>query len=226
MKLYKTEYWLWGTFAAYGILFLIIGACVCIPRFSYAGKEETAAYITKIQDHKTYVSYTVEGETYTSRLNGYSSSFYPGKEIEIYYDREDPERIGARMFDLLFLIFPGIGAVFFLIGGTGMLVLLGRKKRDQNLKETGRRVYGAYQKTAQNLLYTVNRRHPYYIVCQWRDPEDGKTYLFRSGNLWMDPEPLIQARNITVFPVYFDPRNKKRYVVDTEAVTRYAVDDT
>lgn len=59
-----------------------------------------------------YVSYNVDGRTYESELSGYSSSFYKGKEINIYYDKSNPTKIGMRSLDLLFLMFPGFGLIF------------------------------------------------------------------------------------------------------------------
>ena len=69
--------------------------------FNYNNKIETTGIITEIwssrdsdnnRNHKVYVSYVAEGNEYESTLNGYSSSFYEGKEIEIfcwyrYFDR-------------------------------------------------------------------------------------------------------------------------------------------
>lgn len=39
--------------------------------------------------HIVYVTYNVLGNTYESQLNDYSSNFYEGKTIDIYYDQND-----------------------------------------------------------------------------------------------------------------------------------------
>ena len=48
------------------------------------------------------------------------------------------------------------------------------------------------------------------------DPIDQKKYIYKSVNLWTDPEDIIRQKNIKTFPVYIDRKNKKKYVVDIE----------
>ena len=124
MKENKLENLIWIIFASIGAIFVIIGLVVFGNIFNYANKVDTVGTITEIssyrntnhnRNHEVYVSYTVEGKEYESILNSYSSSFYEGKEIKIYYDKDNPSKIGVKSLDLLFLIFPGIGLIFLII---------------------------------------------------------------------------------------------------------------
>jgi len=126
--------------------------------------------------------------------------------------------------DLLFLIFPGIGLLFAMIGGIGLLVRMIKKNKEKYLRENGEVVYGNYVETRLNFSYSVNNRHPYNVICKWNNPEDGKTYLFKSKNVWFNPEPKIEDENITTFPIYVDSNNKKKYVVDIDKLTEDIVD--
>lgn len=235
MKENKTESLIWIIFAIVGAIFVIIGLNVMKNTLNYENKVDTKGTITEIssyrdgtgdEEHEVYVSYTVGGRRYRSKLNGYSSSFYEGKEIDIYYDKDNPNNIGVKSLDKLFLIFPGIGMVFVIIGVSGIVTKIKNGKKEKSLKENGELVYAEYVETVLNTLYEVNGRHPYNIICEWNNPLDGKKYVFKSRNIWKDPESIIEERNIKQFPVYINRENMKKYAIDIEVLTENIVDLT
>ena len=218
--------------ASIGELFVIIGLVVFGSVFNYENKVDSVGTITEILsyrstnhniNHEVYVSYTVEGKEYKSRLNSYSSSFYEGKEIDIYYDKDNPNKIGVKSLDLLFLIFPGIGLIFLIIGGTGILVKINKKKSEENLKENGKLIYANYVETVLNTSYRVNGKCPYNIICEWNDTLDNKKYIFKSKNIWINPEKIIKEKDIKQFTVYID-NDRKKYVIDVDILTENVVD--
>ena len=225
MKTNKNEYILLGFFALFGIIFIIIGIFLCVDVLNYENKEETIGVIEQISFHNEndgnttydiYVSYTIDQKDYQSVMHNYSSDFYEGKKITIYYDKDNPEMIGIKSLDLLVLIFPGLGLIFFSIGGIGLYRKFHRKKTTKKLKEQGIKIEAIYLKTIINTSYSINECHPYKIICEWIDPVDQKKYIYKSVNLWTDPEDIIRQKNIKTFPVYIDRKNKKKYVVDIE----------
>lgn len=233
MKLNRIENLVWIIFASIGTIFVIIGAILCINIFNYDNKIDTIGTITNIssyrnnngnRDYQVYVSYNVNGKEYESRLNSYSSSFYEGKEVEIYYDKDNPNEIGVKSLDLIFLIFPGIGLIFVIIGVTGILVKIKRKKLEKRLKENGEIIYADYVETIINTSYAINGRHPYNIICEWDNPIDNKKYIFKSKNIWINPENRIEEENIRQFRIYLDEKNKKKYVIDIDNLTEDVVD--
>ena len=173
MKENKYENLTWIIFAIMGAIFVIIGLIACKNVYNYENKVDTVGTIAEIsaylnsdneKKYKVYVSYNVEGEKYESILNGYSDSFYEGKEIKIYYDKDDPSKIGMKSMDLLILIFPGIGLIFFIIGGTGIFAKINKKKLEKNLKENGELIYANYVETILNTSYQVNGKSPYNVI--------------------------------------------------------------
>ena len=233
MKTNKVENLIWIIFASIGMIFILIGLVIGINVLNYDNKENTIGTITNISSYRehygdgnyeVYVTYNVDGKKYESKLNGYSSSFYEGKEIEIYYDKDNPSKIGVKSLDLLFLIFPGIGLIFFIIGGTGIIIKIKRIKLEKRLKENGEVIYANYVETIINTSYRVNGKHPYNIICEWNNPEDNKKYIFKSNNIWLNPKSIIKERNIKNFPVYIDNENKKKYVIDIDSLTENIVD--
>lgn len=229
----RVENLAWIIFTIVGTVFVAIGIILFGSVFNYTNKIETTGIITEIwssrdsdnnRNHKVYVSYVAEGNEYESTLNGYSSSFYEGKEIEIYYDKDNPNKIGMKSLDLLFLLFPGLGLISLIIGVTGISSKARGKKSEKRLKENGELIYADYVETIINISYSVNGRHPYKIICEWTNPLDGEEYTFKSKNIWSNPEDIIEERNIKQFPIYIDKNNKKQYFVDIDSLTANGAD--
>ena len=45
------------------------------------------------------------------------------------------------------------------------------------------------------------------------DTSSGLVYLFRSNNIWYNPESIIEERQLKQLPVYLDENNYKKYYV-------------
>ena len=233
MKPNKVENLIWIIFTSIGAIFILIGIILGVNILNYENKIDTKGIITNITsyrdfdgdiNHEVYVTYNVDEKEYKSRLSSYSSNFYEGKEIEIYYDKDNPNEIGIKSLDLLFLIFPGVGLIFVILGGTGIFVKAKKRKLEKNLKENGETIYADYVETILNTTYRVNGMHPYNIICEWNNPEDNKKYIFKSKNIWIDAEKIIKEKNIKKFPIYIDEKNKKKYVIDIDKLVEDVVD--
>ena len=212
-------------FTFIGSIFFVIGVVMCVSTFTQKGKVETTGVITRIESYRdsdgdtnydVFVSYDVNGREYVSELSSYSSSFYEGKEIDIYYLESNPSKIGSSSMDLLLLIFPSIGLVCMLVGLSFQFVKLRKKRLLKKLKENGELIYATYSQTTMNMNYSVNNVHPYVILCKWVNPADSKEYTFKSENLWEDPKYIIESRQITTFPVYITRGNVKPYIMDLQ----------
>lgn len=231
MKENKAEYLLYGIFATVGAIFLIVGIFLTMALTNIENKVDTIGTITEIVrdrigdnvSYKVFVSYEVDGKDYESMLNSYSSTFYEGKEIEIYYDEDNPNKIGTHSSDLVMWIFPGIGLIFFLIGGLGLVHKIKQKSNEKSLRKTGELIYADYVETTYNTSYQINGKSPYNIICQWNNPSDNKQYVFKSKNIWVNPETIIQKQNIKQFPVYID-KTRTKYIVDVDELSKNIVD--
>ena len=230
----KLENWVWIIFFIIGIVFVIIGLIISTKNiFNYENKVATTGIITQISLYRNHsgnrsyqvnVLYNVEGKEYESILNGYVSSFYKGKEIDIYYDKDNPSKISSKSLDLVFLIFPGIGLIFVTIGGIGILVKTKKKKLKNKLKENGELIYANYIETVLNSSYSSNGIHPYNIICEWNNPQDGKKYVFKSENIWINPKTLLEEKNIKTLPVYINLENISQYFVDIDSLVENVID--
>ena len=126
-------------FAIFGLIFSVVGTIICAKVFKYENIVETTAVITDFEEykeysggkmrthHKTHLTYEAEGISYTNVSEMYSSSWEVGEEIEIYYDIDDPQRIGSKSTDPALLVIPGLGILFLSVGVIALLLC--RKKR-------------------------------------------------------------------------------------------------
>ena len=106
----------------------------------------------------------------------------------------------------------------------GILVKVNKNKLERKLKENGELIYANYIETVLNTAYTVNGRHPYNIICEWNNPEDDKKYILKSKNIWVNPENILEEKNIKTLPVYISLKNKKQYFIDIDSLTEDGVD--
>lgn len=122
------------------------------------------------------------------------------------------------------LILTIIGFVFSATGGIGLYVIFSKRKTNAQLKANGTRISADYVETIVNESVHVQYRHPYNIICEWNNPADGKKYIFRSGNIWFNPENMIKENCLNKFDVYYDEKNIKKYVVDIDCLNNNVVD--
>lgn len=218
------ETFVFSFFVAFGMLFMIVGLCLFIPEYSKQQQyQPITAEITDIRprgndDYTVLVSYTVDEAVYTQPLNMYSSSYYIGKKIDILYSPENPNEITSKNFAAISLIFPGIGFLFAGIGFIGFYVRIRKKNMRRRLTEYGERIYADFAEVSQNLYYSVNGRHPFQVICRWKNPADDQIYTFKSENIW--EYPAFDASQ--QIPIYIDTFNLKKYYIALDEISQKA----
>ena len=129
-------------FVVFGILFAIVGTVAGIVRLIEKDDCKYAtAHIIKIDekktgdpefpiDHTTYVELDANGNRITAKLNTYNSSFYIGKEVEVYYFENDVQTVYENGSEVFFIIYALGGVVFATIGS---LLIIKSKRSIQEL---------------------------------------------------------------------------------------------
>lgn len=218
------------------IIFSIVGAGLIIGGIFFAVSTanfktnalETTAKVISVSKHTdsdgntsytVYVSYTVDGTMYN---NNYSTSSYisEGSTIKVYYDKTNPSNMKTTTSSSVGIFMTLFGVVF---GGIGFGLLFNKINKisgKKKLMETGERILAEFNEVTINFSYSVNNRHPYIIICKGRDGISGENRIFKSENIWYNPEPIIQERNIKTFPVYIDTNNPKRYYLSLEEIEK------
>ena len=130
-------------FIIIGIFFAIFGTIKYITTFNEVGDRiYTTAIITRIDEYetgdsenpkvyKTYVCFNVDEEEVISELNTYSSKYYVGYELEVYYFENDLSLVYTKGSEHLLLLFPVLGTLFSTIG---FIVLFNKKVQNYLLK--------------------------------------------------------------------------------------------
>lgn len=212
-------------FGIIGVLFLtitiVIDFLVFIPREDRV--KVTGTIVDIKNDNEVFVSYLVGEKHYTNKLDSYSSSYYQGKEIAIYYDQNNPNRIMSDLSFVLIYVFGGLGIGFLTV--TGIMVFFSIRKQQirKKLIETGHVVQASVSSIEMNQNYSVNGKHPYVVVCEWNSM-DNKRYLFKSDNIWFNPTKTIEERGIKTFPVYLYPYKMKPYYMDISELLKDIID--
>jgi hypothetical protein len=160
---------------------------------------------------------TREGQEseFVSGTGSRPAAYHVNEEVTVLYDPEDPNRASIKSFWDVWLgpviLFP-LAAVF-LLGG---ILPLGLMRRRAVLKEwlvaNGQRIQTESARVEPNMSVRVNGVHPFRIVSQWLNPQTGKVHVFRSENLWYDPSKYLGGTTVCV---WIDPKNPKRYAMDT-----------
>lgn len=113
------------------------------------------------------------------------------------------------------IVFCSIGGVFTIIGASFLIVTLLSKKKKKKLIETGRKYYAEVTDAIINYHVQVNRKYPYRLDCKYIDAFTGITYLYRSDNVWDNPDQYIGSQ----VPVYVNPNKPKEYYVAVEELS-------
>lgn len=110
------------TAVIFGLVFIVVAVVVSSSGKksieNYLPVEATIKEIRYVDDnHKPYVEYEVDGETYHSELNFYSSSMYEGQRIEVLYNPENPSQTASEdAFKIIGFVFGLIGGIFLVAG--------------------------------------------------------------------------------------------------------------
>ncbi|WP_455715499.1 DUF3592 domain-containing protein [Anaerosporobacter sp.] len=113
------------------------------------------------------------------------------------------------------IIYCSIGGIFAIIGAVFLLVTMRNKKKKKRLIENGRKYYAEVIGAIINYQVQVNRKYPYRLDCKYIDEITGVTYLYRSGNVWENPDQYIGLQ----VPVYVNRDKPKEYYVAVEELS-------
>ena len=148
---------------AYGIT-LIVGDM----NFKKTAKE-TMATITEIQksrdsegneNHKVHVKFSADDKEYDGELGFWNSGMKKGQDVKVHYNPGNPWDFRGDAIPIGGLVVIPIGALFFLIGFAGFIVLYKQQKRnsqkiDNKHYEDPRRNAAAMQKKSERSTNTI-----------------------------------------------------------------------
>ena len=120
----------------------------------------------------------------------------------------------AEMKEMFLLIFCGVGLVFFVLGII-FLCLEGKKRSTQKkLLENGYYIEADFFDIDWDTTVNVNGRHPYFVRFRYQD-EYGNVHIFKSRNMFLNPDTLMTDRKVKV---YVNGTDYKYYYVDIDEI--------
>lgn len=106
-----------------GMILLFWGLGMPVHNKIFLRKADTVqGEITHIYRHrstyKVYVTYEVNGKSYTGLYHDDNVGEMEGQKVTVYYDPENPRKImDGRIISKYFVFFVGVGGAMFLVGG-------------------------------------------------------------------------------------------------------------
>lgn len=160
-----------------------------------------------------YKSVTGDEYVYRSTTKTGYTSYKIGQQIELIYDKSNPQNARVNSFlDIWFLtIIMGVGGWASTIGGIVLLLVTLKKKRlEEYLKNHGQKILTDFVNVGRGIV-EINGESGYVINCQWVNPQDNVIYTFKSDDIWFDPANYVKDKKIEVL---IDPKDPKKYYVD------------
>lgn len=224
-----------GIFLVVGAIFSAVGITMALADSGFRERaEEITAEITGISSyrasdgdrrHNVYVTYQYDGRVYEDiELNFYRSGMYEGQEIPLLCDPENPGHVkspgGMLLLEMVFLL---IGILFMGIALVFIAVSRNKARRRKKILSSGKRLSAIVEQIAVNTSYVMNGRNPYQIYCYYRDEYKDVIYRFKSEDLWINPNVVLQPGD--TIDVYVEGEDYSRYHVDAESILDKKVKD-
>lgn len=160
-----------------------------------------------------YKSDTGDEYVYSSATKTGYSSYKIGQEVELIYDKNNPQNARVNsILDIWFLpIFMGVSGSAITITGVILLsITLKKRRQTEYLKKNGQKILADFTNIGRGLV-EINGENGYVINCQWVNPQDNAMYTFKSDDIWFDPTDYVKQKKIEVL---IDPKDPKKYYVD------------
>ena len=115
-------------FLMIGLLFAILGSIKYITSSIVTDERIYAtAHVVKIDERKTgdpefpieyttFVEFEVDGKNITANLNTHNSSFKIGKQVDVYYFKNDLQTVYEVGSNTNYFIFASVGLLFAILG--------------------------------------------------------------------------------------------------------------
>jgi len=188
---------------------IVVEAVIHVGTGSKAGRY--AAYVDYRAGGREYQDKELPNWLYDSRNSK------DGDTVTIYVDPDNPSRF--RVEDPVSpVMFKVLGIFFLLAGAIPLTVMTTRAFTARQLMGSGHKVMADIVEVAEGNAFK-NGEQSKHVICEWRDGHEPRR--FKSRILWTDPSGAIARKGIKRLPVYIDPKNPRRYFVDTSVLLEH-----
>ena len=182
----------------------------------YLQAEATIIEIDDFNDHIKIEYEDKDGQIHQIQPNFYSSSYYVGKKLTIYYSEENPEKIQYKpTYIIAFSVFGTMSLIFFGVSLTIYIIAFNAIFTRKIYIQKGVKSKGTVTQIKVNWAMSIGSYHPQKIYCKTRSGEEvvttlySKKYIEHKDNLIIDIYS-ISGKN----KKYADPYSIKEGEVD------------
>lgn len=198
------------------LITIVAGIAVFFEASAFQKKAKvTEGIVENSRISSFHVIYTsddgVKRDLYVSRKN---NGLNDGEKIKVFYRIDNPDN--ARINNgkkggkkIIIIAFVMLLFDFYMIYNNKKNIRI-----SNNFKTNGRKMQAEIISVEIDNNTTIQRKHPYIIICKWIDPLTGKEYTHTIKYIWKDPTPLLAGRN--TIDVYIDREVPEKYFIDTE----------
>ena len=177
---------------------------------------ETQATISVVDhfDEEAFITYTPLNETtpIEVRLNSYSSSYYVGKEIKIYYNPENYQEISdVKTLNILIIVFFAVGSVQIILGFVPLIIFTSIGVKAKYYKNHFRKQKAKVLSIKTNYSFSIGNTHPHVITYKTKDGKELKVTDYSSR--------FTSFEEGLVIDVYQNDKNGKCYA-DPESIKK------
>ncbi len=86
-------------------------------------------------------------------------------------------------------------------------------------KKHGTSIKVKFQSIEKNITVSYNVKHPYQIHAHWLNPNTSEIHVFKSKNIWFNPQEYIKQEYVTIL---IDTNNPERYYMDISFLPKLA----
>jgi len=207
------------------ILLLAFDAVYCV--FLYRQNKNTTKISATLAEIRTvennggkttdyYLSYTIHGTSYYSKVKGLVFGKKVGNIVKIRVKNDDPYDIktvssGALIITILTLVGIGFATIGILSYGNG----INAKRKIKALKERGHKVTATVKALKKDFKKAVDHRYIYsFAVCVYKDM-DGNLLTFATESFLTDSAKIKLGDSLTV---YYDDKNPRNYYIDMQSL--------
>lgn len=167
---------------------------------------------------------TEEGKTiyFISSVSSNPPEYSKGDKVEVLYEASKPEQAKVKgLFSVwgATIIFGFLGFITFSCGCFVIFRDIYKSNQAAQLLVSGTPIKAKIENIRLNKRVRVGSKNPFQIHAQWQNPRNQKVYLFKSENIWFNPEYYVDKDEITVF---IDRRNPKKYYMDISFLPKMA----
>lgn len=196
-----------------------IGASVAVfLRYKYVEnnfiKVDAVMSTVNHSSEDAFVTFTPVGETtpVEAKLNSYSSSYYEGKEIVIYYNPDNYHEVSSlKELAIITIVFFVIGIIQLTVGFIPLIIFASIQAKAKYYKKNFKKEQAKVLEIKTNYAFSIGNAHPHTISYKTKDGKYLKTTDY--SNKFTNFEEGL------VIDIYKNDKNGK-YYADPESIRK------